>query len=35
MSEQVFERANQRFGASAHWCNITWLDASHESMVHQ
>ncbi len=28
-------RANQRYGALAHWCTTAELDASHKAMVHQ
>ena len=35
MSERIFERANQRYGALAHWSTAATSDTSHESMVHQ
>ena len=35
MSERVLERANQRYGALAHWCTTAVWEASHEAKVHQ
>ena len=35
MSERVFERANERDGALAHWCTIAASDASQEWLVHR